>query len=1474
MAPRLIRSDTRQHPRFVPTVGWELFLESGTGDRARVHDISAGGAFFRPMQPTFVPTEKCHLRLVARESATATAAPIGPATSMSVSEVSAALETFVAIDLEAAIDRARPVLRFVDETIVEYLSRLEATRQLTRNQEEIHTTREPAREAVNALIAAIEKGPLEDAKELAVHVREWIDANRRSLAMVAPDAWPLVLESLRTTFSTDYYIGEQKFENYVNAMIRPIVQRGGFDEYDVVPMRMLAGVSSILGRHLKNLPGINWRESLWSFLTRRETADGKRRCLIAVDSYVSEGQTRRQFLRTLAANEEICKRYQRVVLAAVVSRQEPQLDDDVLDTLKGFGVEVITASGHQVSGFPVDHDFRIFGGSPVPGGLQHGPVVFYYGVPYDTPPFYWQDDHRWTPLFKPLSYYSPNYRPIARAPFFEAHERTLTALKGRVALGGVAVLYSERGDGKTYVAARLAEVTRGSSYVFWHRCRPLDAIGSLVESLDAFLMTLGIDIKLVGIPYAADRAARLVAALRQLDRPPLLILDGAENLLVKDDRHGPSVPVFVRHLVEALRREPAGPVVSPPFLLLTDMRAPWQENQLGQVLVLPDEDCIHCPVPDDQFLGAVELARRLINDGEAFQKYHVEIDMLSTYIPYKTWLLSYWINRCTRRHHGLTEAAIADIEKVVNPSLFPGGRLRDLHEAIRLNVTRDEQMALVVMAAWNLPWSVAELDEVMRRQGVEGAEEIVRDMLADRAPFLVKLGSPQPPQSRLPFASVPAAGSEADQRYEMPAVAIAFFLDCLKQADNRAEVFLALADTNNRRLEALASRQDAASRVQVASLRCDGIAYLCDADHVGDAADILVSEDFYRRLRELNATRSLTGLAQRILMTADHAENFPHGHAAPPRPVLSAGQRCAVSAVWADTEANSFNLATAQQICSRARALAAGMVGVEQQLDMIEAKCLRYGNDYRTAIERLSGLRQQLTRQIADQSASESDRHDARARLGRVLSAIAQCEMALGHLDLAGEAVNAIDDAAQDTAASHRARGLKLRHEGTIHLLAGSLDRAAESFAEYRAHIRTAPADSQPRLEAIADFKQARLLVEYVRRWEPVLDADAALQQRLKMPGDLRDQMRKAQQLLEDARARLHQRAVGERKWLPAIDIARTEANLIAQRSGLGEPAASLNDLASQMQLLQGDIPGGAFEVRRKEVDLMAHALAWQAQRDERVALRSEGFVRKLIDELKPHSVADEWNSWVNDKLEQPLDNPFKLSRIDYERMYYLRSVLDEAPPKVEKRRGVPPREEIVEAAAAAYRRGTALLYWSGMAPNAIPLHHLALRCFDTGHLGLQERLEARTCLAALGEEPGVPFDADWIEEILDLIAVEAVRAAAHDDSDSAADDFFTIPIKVMCRFAGRRDLYEEVCVNRRTPELSLSIKAIADKYVGRAAQRLAVTCHSWYRRVSRDEKQWDELANRAAVVPSLGVHRAQIASAAMKRWFDDALVS
>ena len=77
-------------------------------------------------------------------------------------------------------------------------------------------------------------------------------------------------------------------------------------------------------------------------------------------------------------------------------------------------------------------------------------------------------------------------------------------------------------------------------------------------------------------------------------------------------------------------------------------------------------------------------------------------------------------------------------------------------------------------------------------------------------------------------------------------------------------------------------------------------------------------------------------------------------------------------------------------------------------------------------------------------------------------------------------------------------------------------------------------------------------------------------------------------------------------------------------------------------------------------------------------------------------------------------------------------------------------------------------------------------------------------CLVALSEDSDSPIDPGWIEEILDQIAIEAVRSAAHTGQEGIEDDFFTIPIKVMCRFAGCREVYEDICLNHRTPKGSL----------------------------------------------------------------------
>src|SRR5207249_9063635 len=103
-------------------------------------------------------------------------------------------------------------------------------------------------------------------------------------------------------------------------------------------------------------------------------------------------------------------------------------------------------------------------------------------------------------------------------------------------------LFGPQGCGKTYLAARVAEISRPSCYIFWYSCRRFDAVENLIEQLDVFLGTLGLHDKFSAQLYklgAASVAEQIIRFLRKLDQPTLLVLDNFENVTereVQDDK--------------------------------------------------------------------------------------------------------------------------------------------------------------------------------------------------------------------------------------------------------------------------------------------------------------------------------------------------------------------------------------------------------------------------------------------------------------------------------------------------------------------------------------------------------------------------------------------------------------------------------------------------------------------------------------------------------------------------------------------------------------------------------------------------------------------------------------------------------------------------------------------------------------------------------------------------------------------------
>lgn len=1305
-------------------------------------------------------------------------------------------------------------------------------------------------------------------------VLAWIKVNQERVSLLGPDAWPLISKSLKTTF-TKFYVGPRRFARYLKEALSSI-RTDEYDEYHVVPMRMLDGLSRILVGHRSVIEqqGFSVHDSLWGLLHNPPSGAGsKRSCLVALDTYVNEGISRRQFLRLFAAFPELKERFAAVILVAVVGREDAFGYDAEATPLRDCGIRV-----DSVFGLPLGADSRSNEWAAFLAGLGEerferppGFLMFDYGAPFDSVPVYWREGPRWIPLCRPLEYYNPGHRPRARAPLFSAYPRTLNTLQRMLTRGGAALLYGPRGYGKTYLAARLVETSRSSSYVFWHQCRRFDSLESLVENLDVFLQSLGVQNRLSSHLYKplgeADVAEQCVRSLRLLDRPVLLVFDGAEqlDLLGAPEGRFSSVVLFIRHLVAAATtRQP--PAISEPLVLLTHeepsqnggevVRPGGKLTTVGDLLCeslgLSKSDLVRCPIDGkDNFNDASELVRRVLRDPAAIESYAEKINLLAHFSPYKAWLLCYWINRCVRlAGDELTDSARQAIDEVVHESFAQQySDVNAIHSRISARLLPNERHLLEVASAWRLPWLSSELADI-KLADVPGLSkkdtlEILNTLSKDRSPFIVRLERPVPDDQRGPVTFTSSPADPDSQRYEMPSISAAFFRRHLESRAHMCDVYRGMASVIDTRLQRIPSDSATlANRVLQTTLEIEAILYLCAAKRPEDAANRFSSDEPHRRLRALNSWDRLLQIGGAILDAAQQSgSNKFHS---------DDWRRFVV--VHANALADSLHLEEARKACDE------GLRAKEHdywywRLRLIKAKCLRLDNRFNDSLAEMA----EIATGFRDLAGRSPEPHHGAFWAARTEMAKAVCLMSLGRLPDAEQALAAVNALEHRVSGRDldRLKGITLRHRGTLQLLRGNLtgdgDSADSLFKEFEAGATKAHLEDSKRIESIAKYKRARVLLEVVReyeaplRWQRSSEAPTEFRElnQLALEGvppenDVFRQLKDARAMLADAWSLLSQSERGDRKWFPAIELGDADARLIARRIGLDEERPTefeTERIEHRLDQVERRLPPERPEARGMEISALKLSLEWEKELEQSDA-EIPPYAVSLREQFADAEAKRDQRSAAD---LQPLDdgsNPYKRSRGDYEAMYYLWRAIEKAPSELIRGKQIASRDNLTEAAAYAYRRGTTTLYAHGMARSASALHRLALVCFANWRLGLQERLEAATCLG-LDPEKSVCL-------ILDRIALEALQS-----EPTATDRFFTIPTKVICRLYGAHRLYAEVAKEGRQPAGLPPKLPDWDQSLATLAKMLAINCRDWCVNVN-----WARLSDLAQLAEPSGSSR------------------
>jgi hypothetical protein len=1475
--------------RYVAVAPWQLHLRAaGFAGDVLIEDIGAGGLAYRSGQ-SLPDGEAFKLTLRGGAPIITRAGTMGPDDGPALRVLSATVADTVRSVLRFDSDQRSFLAALFDELALRGVLKERLRRRPSDQVLESPTVKE----LLHAVAEA--QGLPADAERL---VANWIVANASSISAADPSAWPLTVDTLRDTFRS-YYFGAARFQTLLLDLLADVKREDG-NTLHGVPMRMLAGLSDVFVSHeaVFRLTNVVWHPRLWDFLQQTAGSDEREGLsLIAIDTYVSEGVSRRQFLRLLAAHPMIAKRYSKVYLAAVVGHpdiREPYHHEG----LALQGTEVWTKVAFTLGPEARSDALRSLAQRLDPNQPARSPslVVFYYGAPFDAVSGYWTDSDNQTALFRPLEYYNPSYRPPARAPYFQAYRHTLEWLAGRADRGGVVLLHGPEGGGKTYLAARLAETRRPSNYIFWYRCRSFDSIENLIEHLDVFLIRLGIDDRLSSRLYRpdgeADVAERLVRHLGKLDRPAILMLDGLERVNVaSDSRQDPrSVPftLFVSHLVRVLSTGTAA--VSPPFMLLTHSISPTDSGEtlerLTKRLGIRAGQSAPCPIDEEDVFNdasAVSLARRLVRDRAAVERYEDQVSPLTNSRPYRTWLVAYWINRCMRQFgHQLNATVQSEIGKIVNAAQAGGfDGLDAFHQNLYRELKPEEQQVLEVAAAWNLPWSRIDLEEIMTMHfeyapGI--ATTVINNLQEDRSPFIVALGAGDRNVSGTddagsrdaPFAPHLRHGGEPE-RFEMPSVAAAFFLKQLESRPYARAAYSGVAGALERRLDASTSKQAKGFLAEVfeTTLTAERIVCLCHAGRPSEAAQ-LFSEHTQWKFKRLNAWDRVLQLGKVILNSASVAQDG----------AFREETRFDITAMHANALVEAFDLANARDTCERALMLTRKFPLWTSRFRLIEAKCLRYENSYVAAIEKI--------RPVADRLASlakrrqDPQRQSAIVWAARANAAMAQCYMALGEL---GETDRVLGEMTRHTMAleaepRRKLEGLQFRHRGTVHLLRGDLNAAADLFERFE--IR---ADGAAHLTAIARYKRARVLLERVREWEPKLhwDAQAAASSSADHPSaadgvwgavvparpDVLQWLKDARALLDDAWNLLRQADQGDRKWFPAIELWKAYAELVSLRLGVAPETVdgaglAVADGGKAIERIERRLPSKDFarpQARALEVQTLSDSHAWQSEMDRPTVPGHAAFVDPLLAAYRDEREISRRSSSA------AAANAYKRSWREYERMHYLWCAARRFGPMEigEPSATLELKNSIYEAAARAYRSGTSLLYGRGLARAAYGLHRLAVACFADRADCLQERLEAAVWL----DTPKAP--SGTIDRLMRQIAVEALRldgsrAGEHDDR------FFTVPTKVICRLLGADTAYFEVATSQAQPSKAIEIAPGRDPLVLERARGLALECHAWL----RDRADWDRLLHETPGL-TVGIEgpltRVRASAAALQSWLRDFLV-
>jgi len=789
------------------------------------------------------------------------------------------------------------------------------------------------------------------------------------------------------------------------------------------------------------------------------------------------------------------------------------------------------------------------------------PVTFYYGATHASLPLFWSDGGNWTPFCPRVQYYLPETRPLPRAPSFFAHPNTVIKLLDTIDENEPAVLTGPSGCGKSYVAAKAAQLRCASRYTLWHDCLPFHTIDTFLAHVDSFLADQGLDSglrNLWGTALSVNALADGISDFMQrLDRDVLLVVDHLDRLFGEtpsrdfDESATQDVDPCLRLLsclADRFRSDPedsGAPSVSMVLIAGSGRDGGVPNDTLarvfgGTVLEIP------CPVQDDYDPENANLAlacRKLLTvpDG-AFSticRNYLSAKAFISPSPIEVHLLCFYANRRDRRdmveHGDGMGPSPHDRFTALSLATHQGGHAL-LEESYKHKILDTEERELLECAsAFVCPWKVSLLHEVCIKVGAstssEATCEIIKRLLADRAPFLIPLDS-----AVLDLASSSAATERArrdfrtPRRLEMPSPFRSFFEKKLKDRDNGSfyrNVCRTIADVLSEEAEAqavaLAGNRDAS---QGWLLQAQQVHYYLEAQLPVRAAEVYCKTA--QHLIDHAAWGWLRILGQRIMESAD-VEAFED----------KTELFCKTAWNYAYCLIRIMRFTLACECCRDTLKKVNGLSQNRPSRLWVSRILQNWGRAERSR-RRYEHSLHRLEEALAESEAAGQSSSDLDNVRITTHCALAQTHIARGNIDRSRDHLTRAQDIRSNRPSLNDSK--IQRHLTTLSILNGDLEAAEESAKKM---LSSAARPSDRMGEAISQYLSARVHIERARRLE-ILCAGESKDSHVH--AGLQSHIRSAHTALSKAKAVLGG-GLGDKWWNTVVLLTAMETHLLGQRA-------------------------------------------------------------------------------------------------------------------------------------------------------------------------------------------------------------------------------------------------------------------------------------------------------------------------------------